>query len=160
MLYILIALAIVLVEYKVKNYIEANKKLGDHEDILQGKVTICKHYNKGAFLNFMENKKEVVKTISCVFLGLILLLFALILPRKGNKLMKFGLSLLLGGAISNVYDRIKRGYVVDYFSINFGKLKNVIFNIADFAIMLGSLLMLIASIFSKNSAVSTDDLIG
>lgn len=149
MLYILIVLAIVLVEYKIKNYIEENKKLGDHEDILQGKVTIRKHYNKGAFLNFMENKKEIVKTISCVFLGLILLLFALVLPRKGNKLMKFGLSLLLGGAISNVYDRIHRGYVVDYFSINFGKLKNVIFNIADFAILFGSLFILITSLFSK-----------
>ncbi|MBB2184181.1 signal peptidase II [Lachnospiraceae bacterium MD1] len=158
MLYILIVLAIVLVEYKIKNYIEENKKLGDHEDILQGKVTIRKHYNKGAFLNFMENKKEIVKTISCVFLGLILLLFALVLPRKGNKLMKFGLSLLLGGAISNVYDRIHRGYVVDYFSINFGKLKNVIFNIADFAIMIGSLLVFIASIFTKDSTINTNDL--
>lgn len=158
MLYILIVLVIVLVEYKVKNYIEANKKLGDHEDILQGKVTICKHYNKGAFLNFMEKKKEVIKTISCVFLGLILLLFALALPRKGNKLMKFGLSLLLGGAISNVHDRIHRGYVVDYFSINLGKLKNVIFNIADFAIMIGSLMVLIASIFTKDSTVNTNDL--
>lgn len=35
MLYILIVLAIVLVEYKIKNYIEENKKLGDHEDILR-----------------------------------------------------------------------------------------------------------------------------
>lgn len=156
MLYILIVIAFVITEYKIKDYIEENKQLGERDEILKGKVIIRKHYNEGAFLNFLENKKELVKTISCVCLGLLLLLFTIMLPKKGNKVFKLGLSLLLGGAISNVADRVLKGYVVDYFSFNFKKLKSVIFNLADIAIMLGSVLIFLSSIFSTKSKGSSD----
>jgi signal peptidase II len=157
MLYILIVVAVVVLEYYIKNYMEENRNLGDRQEIFGGKIIIRKFYNKGAFLNLLENKKEIVKTVSCVILGLLLLLFTFMLPKKGNKLFKLGLALVLGGAISNVYDRLNRGYVVDYFTINYSKLKSVIFNIADFAIMIGSLLILLASLFSAESQGSTNE---
>ena len=47
---------------------------------------------------------------------LVTLLFVLTLGTKGNKALKTGLAMLLGGAFSNTYDRLKRKYVVDYFS--------------------------------------------
>lgn len=148
MLYILIVLTVVIGEHYIKNNIEKNRKLGDRQELLGGKIIIQKYYNEGAFLNFMEEKKEWVKTISFAFLGLLLLLFAFMLPKKGNKLFKIGLSLLLGGAISNVADRFRKGYVIDYFTINYKKLKTVIFNLADMAIFLGSLLITLSSLFS------------
>jgi signal peptidase II len=151
MLYILVVAVIAIGEFYIKRYMEKNQSLGERKEILKGKVTIQKYYNQGAFLNFLENKKEIVKTISCVFLGLILLLFTIMLPKKGNKLFKLGLSLTLGGAISNVADRVFRGYVVDYFSINYKKLKNIIFNLADIAIMIGSILIFLSSVFSTKN---------
>ena len=147
MIYILFVIVFVIVEYKIKDYIEENMQFGEKKDILKGKITISKHYNKGAFLNFLENKKEMVRSISSIFLGFLLLLFTITMPKKGNKLFKLGLTLMLGGAISNVADRYLRGYVVDYFSINYKKLKHVIFNLADVAIFLGSILVLISSAF-------------
>lgn len=151
MFYILLVAVIAIGEFYIKSYMEKNQPLGERKEILKGKVTIQKYYNQGAFLNFLENKKEIVKTISCVFLGLILLLFTIMLPKKGNKLFKLGLSLTLGGAISNVADRVFRGYVVDYFSINYKKLKNIIFNLADIAIMIGSIFMFLSSVFSTKN---------
>lgn len=151
MIYIILVVLIVGLEYLIKNYMEAKIQKGEKRDILCGKITINKLYNKGAFLNLLENKKEIVKTVSCIFLGLLLLLFAVTLPKKGNRLMKLGLSLVLGGAVSNVSDRFLRGYVVDYFSINSSKcrkLKNIVFNLADIAIFLGALLVMLASVFS------------
>ena len=156
MFYILIMTIVVIGENYIKNYIEENIQFGERHEILKGKITIRKYFNTGAFLNFLENKKEVVKTISCVMLGLLLLLFTIMLPKKGNKVFKLGLSLLLGGAISNVADRVLKGYVVDYFSFNFKKLKSVIFNLADIAIMLGSVLIFLSSIFSTKSKGSSD----
>ncbi|MHB8131228.1 MAG: signal peptidase II [Mobilitalea sp.] len=156
MLYILIVIAFVITEHMIKNYIEENRELGEQQEILKSKIIIRKHYNEGAFLNFLENKKEMLKTISCICLGLLLLLFTITLPKKGNKLFKLGLSLALGGAISNVADRVHRGYVVDYFSFNHTKLKSVIFNLADMAIMLGSALIFLSSIFSTKSKRSSD----
>jgi signal peptidase II len=160
MIYILIVIVFVIAEYNIKNYIEGNVQFKEKKEILKGKIVINKHYNKGAFLNLMENKKETVKTVSFVCLGLLLLLFTIMLPKKGNKIFKLGLSLVLGGAISNVSDRFLRGYVVDYFSFNckkLQKLKNIIFNLADIAIFVGSLLILLSSVFSAKSKSCTDE---
>ncbi len=156
MLYIIIVLVIVIGEYKIKNYIEKHRELGEREEILKGHIIIRKHHNEGAFLNFMGEKKELLKTISCIFLGLVSLLFLILLPQKGKKLFKLGLAFALGGAISNVADRIMKGYVVDYFSFKCKKLKSVIFNLADMAIFLGSALMLLSSIFSSKGKCGID----
>ena len=156
MIYIIIVLVIVIGEHYIKNYIENNRELGERQEILKGKIIIRKHHNEGAFLNFMGEKKEMLKTISCILLGLVSLLFVILLPRKGKKLFKLGLAFALGGAISNVADRIKRGYVVDYFSFNCKKLKSIIFNLSDIAIFLGSGLILLSSLFTAISEGSTD----
>ncbi len=156
MIYISIVLVIVIGEYFIKNYIEKNRELGERQEILKGNIIIRKHHNEGAFLNFMGEKKEMLKTISCILLGLISLLFIILLPRKGKKVFKLGLAFALGGAISNVADRIKRGYVVDYFSFNCKKLKSIIFNLSDMAIFFGSGLMLLSSMFTAIREGSTD----
>lgn len=157
MLYILIVVAIVLTEMKIKNYIEEHKKIGERKEILGGRIILKKQYNYGMMMNLLDDKKELVKTVSCVILGLFLLLFALVLPRKGNKLFKLGLSLCLGGAISNVHDRVSRGYVIDYFSFNCKKLKKIVFNLADMAIFLGCALMLLSSFFSMKGQSGTNE---
>jgi signal peptidase II len=156
MIYIFIVLVIVIGEYNIKNYIEKNRELGERQEILKGNIIIRKHHNEGAFLNFMGEKKEMLKTISCILLGLISLLFIILLPKNGKKVFKLGLAFALGGAISNVADRIKRGYVVDYFSFNCKKLKSIIFNLSDIAIFLGSGLMLLSSLFTAIRESGTD----
>ncbi len=61
-----------------------------------------------------------------------------ILPQKDKNVQKLGIAIILGGAISNLYDRVVRRYVVDYFSIQCGKLKGVVFNLGDIFVFLGS----------------------
>lgn len=156
MFYVLIVVAFVLMEHKIKDYIDKNREMGERQEILGGKIIIRKHYNEGAFLNFLQEKKELLKTISCVSLGLLVLLFAIVLPKKGKVLLKLGLSLILGGAISNVSDRISRGHVIDYFTINVKPLKTIIFNLSDIAIFLGSFLVLLASLPSTVVKGGTD----
>lgn len=150
MIYILIVITLVLIEMKIKNYIEKNRQLGEEQEILNGRIILKKEYNEGMALNFLENQKEMVKTISFIVLGLILLPFLFLLPKKGNTILKLGLSFVIGGAISNVYDRMIRGYVIDYFKFNSTKLinlKKIIFNLADIFIFIGSLLILLQSLF-------------
>ena len=156
MLYLFIVIVFVIAEHKIKDYMETHRELGVRQEIFGGRIILRKYHNTGAFLNFLEKKEDLVKIISGVFLGLLIILFALTLPKKGNKLYKLGFSLLLGGAISNVYDRFKRGYVVDYFTINCKKLKTIIFNLADFAIFAGSALILLSSILSASIGEASD----
>ena len=71
-------------------------------------------------------------------------MFVVTLGQAGRGLLKWGLTLLLGGAYSNTYDRLARKYVVDYVSFNVPfRLRNVIFNIGDFCIMIGALISVI-----------------
>ena len=125
--FIIIILLIFILDDKIKEYIENTKEMHKKETILKGNIIIERYHNKGAMLNFLENNTNVVKYISGFLLLLLSIVFLFLLPKKGRILLKFSLALIIGGACSNVYDRIKKGYVVDYFSFKF--LKNIIFNI-------------------------------
>ena len=144
MIFILIIIGIFILEHVIKEYIEDNKEMHKKEEILGGKIIINRYHNKGVFLNLLDNNVKLVKALSCVILGILLVAFAIILPSKKKTGVKLGLSLILGGGASNLYDRFKRGYVVDYFSFNVKKLKRIIFNISDICIFVGSAILLIS----------------
>ncbi len=139
MLSILLPAAIAGTDSVIKKHREDNdtvyKCLGD-------RVSIITYRNKGAFLG-KGSSTPVPVMIASVTLTLILsVIFLVTLTKSGLRALKFGLGLLLGGAFSNSYDRIKKGYVVDYlvFEKAPGFLGNVVFNISDFAIIIGALI--------------------
>lgn len=117
----------------------------DKKDHLNGWVRILTYHNYGAFLNSGDKKPVLVKMISLILSIGLTMLFLLTFTRYGKRELQLGLSLLLGGAWSNTYDRLKRGYVVDY--LNFpklpGKLRTVVYNISDFCILIGACLIII-----------------
>lgn len=158
MLYIFIILVIVVVEYRIKSHMDMTLKPGEKREILGGKIILSKHYNRGMFLNFLEDKVSVVKKITGVLLGILILGFAVLLPRREGRLLKFAMALCLGGAISNVIDRWQRGYVVDYFSFNHKRLKTIVFNLADMCIFLGSILMMLGSVFVDKAKECSDEI--
>lgn len=110
-------------------------------------IRLRKHHNKGAFLNAGEKRRPLVAAISVLLTIAITVLFIATLGTRGNMLLKTGLSLLLGGAFSNTYDRLKRKYVVDYvsFGVKWKRLANIVFNISDFGIIIGALMTALAS---------------
>lgn len=144
MRWLLVILGIFGVEWKVKNYIEETLKEGETKKKCGGFLLIRKHHNKGAFLNAGQSRQKVVMALSVFWTLALTVLFVFTLGSAGRGLLKWGLTLLLGGAYSNTYDRIVRKYVVDYvsFPVPFG-LRKVIFNIGDFCIMVGALLYVI-----------------
>ena len=134
-------------EFFLKNYIEREKEEKKEEKIWGGMLVLQKYHNRGAFLNAGEKKSAVVALLSCLLTAVITVIFIMTLGQKGKPLLKAGLALLLGGAFSNTYDRLKRKYVVDYFSfgVKFLPLRNIIFNISDFCIILGALIAAIGA---------------
>lgn len=145
MIFIGIVIAIVAVESVIKQVTEQNGTKGERKPILGGRLYLTKYHNYGAFLNLGEKRPEFVKGIS---LGLCLactMIYVLTLGTKGKTLLKAGLSLLLGGAFSNTYDRMIKGYVVDYFGFNVKneKFKNIVFNLSDFCIMIGAVIAVV-----------------
>lgn len=147
MFYLILTVFIFIIEWKIKNYIEAVYDTSKQDLICKDRIRIRKYHNQGAFLNLMEQKKKILYTISVLFTLIIAFFFLITLFQKGNRILKLGLSLLLGGAFSNTYDRLTRNYVVDYFSFcsPFPKLNQIVFNISDFCIVIGTLLTVLKS---------------
>lgn len=139
--YLAVILGIFGLELGIKNYIEKEKTEGRDEKALGGAIIIRKHHNRGAFLNVGQRNRVVIAALS-VFLTLLATgMFVATLGQNGKGMLKWGLTLLLGGAYSNTYDRLFRKYVVDYvsFHVPMKGLRKVVFNIGDFCIMIGAL---------------------
>lgn len=110
-------------------------------------ITLCHSKNRGAFLNLGEKTPALVRLISVLFTAVLAIVFVLTLGKAGRGLLKSGLALLLGGAFSNTYDRLRKKAVTDYIRFDFGpeRFRKIVFNLADFAIMIGALLVVLGS---------------
>lgn len=86
-------------------------------------------------------------------IGIVASLFILHLLRKHHKdpLMATGLTLILGGAIGNVFDRVWHGFVVDFLYFNYQTYSFPAFNIADSAITVGAGLLIWDSLRRKQA---------
>lgn len=147
MIYLGIVIAIFIGDLCIKNYMEKMLAEGEENKKLNGFIRLKKHHNKGAFLNAGQKVRPVVAMLSLLLTAGVAAVFALSLGQQGNRLLKAGLSLLLGGAFSNTYDRLKRKYVVDYFSfgVRWKWLSRIVFNLSDFGIMIGAMMAALAA---------------
>ncbi|WP_458525949.1 signal peptidase II [Onishia taeanensis] len=66
--------------------------------------------------------------------------------RAGETLLAAALALIIGGALGNLYDRLVHGYVVDFLSFHWGQTYFPAFNLADVAITLGAIGLIIESL--------------
>ena len=141
MAYFLMIAGIFLGDLWIKNYVEKEFPEEGEQKQLKGFLRLRRHYNRGAFLNVGQRKRQTVAVLSVCLTLVVAVLFVLTLGTKGNTLLKTGLAMLLGGAFSNTYDRLHRKYVVDYFSfgVRWEWLSRIIFNISDFGIIIGAL---------------------
>jgi signal peptidase II len=93
--------------------------------------------NPGAFFGTGENLEEPIKSIILIFLPVIALLFLFIYSLKTQRMEAVAFGFIVGGGISNIFDRIAYGRVVDFLNIGIGDFRTGIFNVADMAILFG-----------------------
>ena len=130
----------------IKYAIERNHPDGELRPALHGKIIIRKFHNKGAMLNLGASRQQTMAVLSVIFTVFMTGVYVGTLGTRGRHMLKTGLSLILGGAYSNTYDRLFPKYVVDYvsFEVRNPRLRNIVFNLSDFGIMIGSCLLVIS----------------
>lgn len=101
--------------------------------------------NPGAFLGLGSSLPPNIRTPILAGATVVLLLWvALALRAQGMTLAyRLGLYLILGAGLSNLWDRLLRGRVIDFLNAGIGPLRTGIFNLADVALMLGLALILL-----------------
>lgn len=106
----------------------------------KGRIMIYKHHNPGFSFGFLKGRKAV-KTVPMYLTSALWGVWFYLMGKRGRLLEKLAVTLTLSGGLSNLYDRLKRGYVVDYINVRWKKLGKVIFNLGDVYILLGAVLM-------------------
>lgn len=111
-----------------------------------GRIWLYRNHNEGFPFGFLKKKQWLVKNVPLVITSALAGILLWLTPRKGQLLEKTALACVVGGSLSNLYDRLVRGYVVDYFSIQWKQLKKVVFNLGDLFIFLGAGLLLVSEL--------------
>ena len=145
-LFTLSALA-VLVDHLSKRYIINNIVTGSARTIIPGVLRITHVLNTGAaFSMFAESASpETVRNGLILFSIFAAIMVAVMLWRAGNTInaTSVALALILGGAIGNLYDRIRYHYVIDFLEVRIIHYHWPDFNVADSCIVIGACLLLI-----------------
>ncbi|MCC8161897.1 MAG: signal peptidase II [Lachnospiraceae bacterium] len=136
-------LALFQTDLAVKREIE-ELPAGSGEQMLPGGFAgITRLHNYGlAGSRWAGHTTGIVRGTGLVTAGCVgMLIHHLVTP--GQEIRTAGFAFLTGGALSNFYDRCKRGYVVDYirFHTPFKRLNRLVFNLADFFIFIGAVLI-------------------
>jgi signal peptidase II len=113
------------------------------------------HYaeNDGAFLSMGSNWPAPLRTILLTIipvLFLIILLFVVLFSKEMDIFTTIAFALILGGGLSNMWDRIfNNGFVVDFMNMGIGRLRTGIFNVADMAITCAFFMIVIHMVYQR-----------
>ena len=145
----MLSFTVIIIDQITKYF--AVEKLALHEvkSIYEG-FNLILIYNEGAAFSFLSDaggwQRWFLIGVSCVVCVFIVVWMYQSISK--SKCLLAGLSLILGGALGNLWDRLSLGYVVDFIEVYYKDLYWPAFNIADSAITIGAIL-LILDIFLK-----------
>lgn len=129
----------------IKDYVKENVAERSRKNLAGNRIILTKFFNKGAMLGAMSDNPELLKGMTIFGVGSLAGALMSLTGKRGHRLQKLGLSMMLGGAASNAYERLKYGKVTDYIRFNVGteKFRNVVYNAGDFAVFAGTLLLML-----------------
>ena len=136
-----------------KIWVRNNFESYSEKSIIGDVFTLIKVENTGAFLGMGSELSEIPRILLLIILPVIVLISITLytyIDKTLDKLSITGFSLIIGGGIANIFDRIVFGSVTDFLYINLGGIfKTGIFNIADLSVTTGMILILISSFKRK-----------
>ena len=136
----------------MKKRAESWKEEEPPRKVFGGHIILQKLHNQGAALSFMKERPRLLTYVTTMVTAGMLVFYHCLRADKRNLLLKAGTGMILGGALSNIWDRIQRGYVVDYFSFHTKcrNLEKIVFNLSDMFIFLGGILVIFWNMLRKS----------
>jgi signal peptidase II len=132
----LVALAVVALDQLAKHAVRASIVQGEERGVLPG-IELVNTRNRGVAFGFLPGDPVAVMLVIALALSALLAYFAL---HRARPLIWLPTGMLLGGALGNVIDRLRAGYVTDFIKLPLGWPP---FNLADVSITLGVLILLL-----------------
>jgi len=158
--YLLIALIVVLLDRWSKHVVAQRIALYSHIQIIPGFFQLTHTENTGAAFSLFADSAAPWKTGLLIAFSVIALLVVSVLLWKNNHAhiaTGVGLSLIMGGALGNLWDRIARGRVVDFLLFYVKRYQWPVFNLADSAIVVGAGLLMLEILFAKSRSEESQE---
>ena len=138
-----IALAVILLDQLTKTLISSSFQLNDSHTVTPF-FNLVRAHNTGAAFSFLAGADGWQRWFF-IGLGAVAAVFIvwLLARHGGQRMFGWALALILGGALGNVIDRLLHGHVVDFLQVHWGGAYFPSFNVADSAITIGAMLLVL-----------------
>ncbi len=147
-----LTLAVVLLDRATKAWFEARTIEGWRHEVIHDFIYLVHSQNPGIAFGVLADSASTATRVILIagsLLVIAVLAWLLVGGKIGSPLGNAGLALLLGGAAGNVADRIFFGAVTDFFELWLGTYHYPAFNVADSAITIGAVLILLDILFGR-----------
>lgn len=145
----LIAIVIIILDQLTKQMAISSLKSGPSISVLGNFLRLTYVENRGAAFGILANQRLFFIVVTSI----VVILIAGVLVVKRDMLFsltKISMYMVVAGAIGNLIDRIRFGYVVDFIDIRFGSFYNFpVFNIADISIVIGTFILTVLILFDN-----------
>ena len=133
----------------------ADSLLGPHDAVpLLPFLDLRKAYNPGAAFSFLSDasgwQRWFFSGLAVLIIGVLVVWLRRLSPGQGR--VALALALILGGAAGNLVDRVLYGHVIDFIDLYYGTWHWPTFNIADSAITLGAVLLILDALLGRRAA--------
>jgi signal peptidase II len=149
-IHFLLALIIVLLDRWTKHLAATRIAMYAHIDVIAGFFRITHTENTGAAFSLFADSPSHWKTVMLIGFSVIAMIVVSILLWKQARALTMtstALSLILGGAVGNLWDRVASGRVVDFLLLYVKQYQWPVFNLADSAIVVGASLLVLEIVF-------------
>ena len=149
-----LALVVILLDQYTKGLASGGLEYGQPVRVFWW-FNLTLQHNTGAAFSFLNDAggwQRYFFSAAAIVISTALAIWLYVMPR-GQRLLALSLGLILGGALGNLWDRVALGYVVDFISVHYENYYFPAFNIADSAISVGAVGMLLDSFVYRDSAV-------
>lgn len=143
--------ATVIIDQLVKSYIRSTMALHESVSVIPGFFSITHGTNPGAAFGFLAKAPPPFRTFFLVIVSIVaiaLILYFIVKNKATDNLLTLSLSLIMGGAVGNLIDRVRAGEVTDFLDFSIASYHWPAFNMADSFISVGAVI-LIYEIFKR-----------
>jgi signal peptidase II len=156
--YLAIAAGIFLIDQVTKAWATRTLRFGDVVQVIPGFLNFAYAQNPGIAFSMLDDHGDTGRwglSIIALIAATLVLFFFWRTPRSDDRILG-ALVLILAGIAGNVTDRIRLGFVIDFIDVQFGSWHYPTFNVADMAVCVGAVLLIIDMFLSKRSQRSED----
>lgn len=155
MLYFAIAALVVILDQASKRIIWEIFQYRGGVEVIDGLFRITLSKNRGAVFGILSNTKSLLLVVTIISIGV--LIFFAYRMRYAPTSKRVCLGLILGGAFGNLIDRLAAGEVLDFIDMGFGSYRWPTYNVADIAVTIGAVLLILGYTLHPDSLKKEDE---